>query len=225
MAEKKKPKYKKGDTIVITIYGTVGVITNILRVDDEFVYEINHSDGMFKEDSIVLLEEYDGVLIDKEQIDIEYRFFFGDLVRVKGYEKDLFQIVGLRTEIWRYKEDAWEDIIYELTRIPDGDWLEAHEDELVLIADSEEAERFLKKFKMLFSSKNSQKNLPAPPSPEKVIDLLLDAMNDYELMYQWFKDDYYAEKKKEIKEKLLEVVMNWQRREKKRKKGHNGHTS
>ena len=65
-------------------------------------------------------------------------------VQVYGYGSDLFKVVGFRTEIWRYKEDAWEDIIYELSRIGDGQWLEASEDELILVADAENANAFCK---------------------------------------------------------------------------------
>ena len=57
--------------------------------------------------------------------------------------------MGFRTEIWRYKEDAWEDIIYELSRIGDGQWLEASEDELILVADAENANAFLQKLGLL----------------------------------------------------------------------------
>ncbi len=65
-----------------------------------------------------------------EWIELNYNFTFGDLVQVTGYDKDVFRIVGFRTEVWRYKNDAWEDTIYELSRITDGEWLEADESDL-----------------------------------------------------------------------------------------------
>ncbi|MEK4874551.1 hypothetical protein N1I87_07545 [Bacillus sp. FSL W8-0102] len=115
----------------------------------------------------------------------------------------MFKIIGCRTEIWRYKEDAWEDIIYELTRIPDGEWLEAQEEELKLVADHEEAERILKKAELLLiSSQAKRKGLPAPESPEILIDRLLDELNDYQQLYHYFQDEFYRVKVKEIKEKL-----------------------
>ena len=80
-----------------------------------------------KRSSLKLLSEYDGEIVEKEHIDIEYKFFIGDIVQVKGQGSDFFKIIGFRTEIWRYKEDAWEDIIYELSRIGDGEWMEAAE--------------------------------------------------------------------------------------------------
>src|SRR5690606_22840176 len=113
--KKKKPKYKIGDTVVITMYGTVGKITDVKWLDDMYVYEVNKSEGLYMESSLQILSEFEGEIMEKEHIDIEYKYFFGDLVHVKGYGSELFKVVGFRTEIWRYKEDAWEDVIYELS--------------------------------------------------------------------------------------------------------------
>lgn len=150
MSKKKKPKYKIGDTVVITIYGTVGKVTDVKWLDDMYVYEVNKSEGLYMESSLQMLSEYEGEIMEKEHIDIEYKYFFGDLVQVKGYGSDLFKIVGFRTEIWRYKEDAWEDVIYELSRINDGEWLEAGEEELTLVADAESADAFIQKLGLLY---------------------------------------------------------------------------
>ena len=159
MEKRKKPKFNIGDTVVITIYGTVGKVTDVKWLDGLHVYEINKSEGLYLESSLQMLSEYEGKLLEKEQIDIEYKFFFGDLVQVKGYGSDLFKVVGFRTEIWRYKEDAWEDVIYELSRIKDGEWLEAGEEEMTLVADSESAETFIQKLGLLFSAKKEMKQI------------------------------------------------------------------
>ncbi|CAM3746684.1 hypothetical protein [Mesobacillus zeae] len=223
MDKRKEPKYKIGDTVVITIYGTVGKVTNVKWLDGLYVYEINRSDGLYLESSLELLSEYEGKLAEKEHIDIEYRFFFGDLVQVKGYGPDLFKIVGFRTEIWRYKEDAWEDVIYELSRIKDGEWLEAGEEELTLVADAENAETAIKK--MGLASKSGQRALPSPEKVKKpvlrkaekeqlmkmnqknyLIDSLLDIYNDYSILYQWFGDDEYADVMDHIVLKLSSIL-------------------
>ncbi len=60
-------------------------------------------------------------------------------MQVTGYDKDVFRIVGFITEVWRYKNDAWEDTIYELSRITDGEWLEADESDLTLLANAQTA--------------------------------------------------------------------------------------
>ncbi len=52
MAKRKKPKYKIGDTVVITMYGTVGRITDVKWLDGKYVYEVNKSDGLFLESGL-----------------------------------------------------------------------------------------------------------------------------------------------------------------------------
>lgn len=226
MEKRKKPKFNIGDTVVITIYGTVGKVTDIKWLDGLHVYEINKSEGLYLETSLQMLSEYEGKLLEKEQIDIEYKYFFGDLVQVKGYGADLFKVVGFRTEIWRYKEDAWEDVIYELSRIKDGEWLEAGEEELTLVADSDSAETFIQKLGLLFSankevrpSVNLEKKSPQPRAGEKeelrkinqkrmTIDNLLDIYNDYRILYNWFNDEEYAHVMRVILRKLQILVNN-----------------
>ncbi|MBT2639456.1 MULTISPECIES: hypothetical protein [unclassified Bacillus (in: firmicutes)] len=226
MEKRKKPKFNIGDTVVITIYGTVGKVTDVKWLDGLHVYEINKSEGLYLETSLQMLSEYDGKLLEKEQIDIEYKYFFGDLVQVKGYGSDLFKVVGFRTEIWRYKEDAWEDVIYELSRIKDGEWLEAGEEELTLVADSDSADTFIQKLGLLFSankevnpSVNLEKKSPQPRAGEKeelrktnqkrmTIDNLLDIYNDYRILYKWFQDDEYAHVMRVILRKLSMLVNN-----------------
>lgn len=226
MEKRKQPKFNIGDTVVITIYGTVGKVTDVKWLDGLHVYEINKSEGLYLETSLQMLSEYDGKLMEKEQIDIEYKYFFGDLVQVKGYGADLFKVVGFRTEIWRYKEDAWEDVIYELSRIKDGEWLEAGEEELTLVADSESAETFIQKLGLLFSANKEVKpsiNLEKKSSPSRsgekeelrkinqkrtTIDNLLDIYNDYRILYKWFNDEEYAHVMRVILRKLSILVNN-----------------
>ncbi|MEH6942654.1 hypothetical protein [Bacillus sp. JJ722] len=208
MGNKKKAKYKVGDTVVITMYGTVGKITDVKFLEGCFVYEVNHSEGLFMEPLLVPIEEYDGyILQDKEQINIEYKFFFGDLVQVEGYEEEYFKVVGFRTEIWRYKENAWEDVVYELSRLSDGEWLEAQEDELTLIADAESADLFFQKLGFLYPVKKNSgmkekvpqnvlrkaewKTLQECKERKQLIDNLLDLYNDYAELYKMFQDDEY----------------------------------
>ncbi|PLT34974.1 hypothetical protein [Bacillus sp. V5-8f] len=211
MGKKKEPKFKKGDTVVITMYGTVGKVTDVQYIDGTYVYEINHSKGLYLESTLQHIHEYKGEVLsnDREQIDIEYQFFFGDLVQVEGYGNDYFKVIGFRTEIWRYKENAWEDVIYELSRISDGEWLEAHEEEMTLIADAERADKIIQKLGLLHPmNKNTGKKegasqskalprldekqrLEAIAEKKQLIDGLLDLYNDYSTLYQIFQDEEY----------------------------------
>ncbi|MGG3470131.1 hypothetical protein ABES02_21925 [Neobacillus pocheonensis] len=225
MAKRKKPKYKIGDTVVITIYGTVGRVTDVKWLDGKYVYEVNKSDGLFIEEALQLLSEYDGTIMEQEQIDIEYKFFIGDLVQVSGYGSDLFKVVGFRTEIWRYKDDAWEDVIYELSRVSDGEWLEAGEEELTLVADAESADTFIQKLGLLYLVNKQEKTTKNPQlqnivrkaefeeierkkEKKELIDNLLDIFNDYRILYELFGDQEYYQVMRVILRKLESLVSN-----------------
>ncbi|WP_409288773.1 hypothetical protein [Peribacillus sp. SCS-37] len=218
MANNKKPKFKIGDTVVINLYGTVGKITDFKLMDQAYVYEVNHSEGLYLESSLEHITDYHGeILIESEQVDIVYKFFFGDLVQVEGYGSQLFKVIGFRTEIWRYKENSWEDVIYELSKISDGEWLEAQEDELLLIADYETADTYLQKLGFLhpITKKGSKPDLIKTPQKsrksekewiewkkdkQQLIDDLLDLYNDYHDLYETFRDEEYHD--------VMKLVMN-----------------
>ncbi|MCP8970334.1 hypothetical protein [Ectobacillus ponti] len=202
MSRKKQPKYNVGDIVVITLYGTVGKITNIKLLDGAYVYEVNNHDGLYAEHTLQLITDYEGRNVEKEWIELNYKFTFGDLVQVTGYEKDVFRIVGYRTEVWRYKNDSWEDTIYELSRITDGEWLEADESDLVLLANAQMANSILKKLKNdkaginkldleKLKSVNSSKRGGIKTSRKEIIDGLLDIYNDYRELYDTFQDEEY----------------------------------
>ncbi|MGG3575088.1 hypothetical protein ABES25_11605 [Bacillus gobiensis] len=209
--KKNTPKFQVGDVVVIVMYGTVGTITKVHQIEKHFLYEVNQNEVLYFESSIQLYSEYDGIIVDMEKIDIEYEFLIGDIVRVKTYGKELFKIVGHRTEIWRYAEDGWEDIIYELTRMKDGAWLETEEEELTLVMREYELDRFMHQLlfvhyvgesnleseglkKILLSSKQSteEKELLIGNS-NSVVDELLDIYNDYKVLYEMFHDAEYKD--------------------------------
>ncbi|MEC3459025.1 hypothetical protein [Bacillus thuringiensis] len=202
MARKKQPKYNVGDIVVITLYGTVGKITNMKVLDGVYVYEVNNHDGFFVEQTLQHVTEQDRKKGDTEWIELNYNFTFGDLVQVTGYDKDVFRIVGFRTEVWRYKNDAWEDTIYELSRITDGEWLEADESDLTLLANAQTANAILKKLKQdkagmnkldlgKLKSINNSKKVSVKTNRQEIIDGLLDIYNDYQLLFDTFKDEEY----------------------------------
>jgi hypothetical protein len=225
MDKKKKPKFKIGDTVVITMYGTVGKITDVKWLDGKYLYEVNNSEGLYVEAGLQLLSEYKGKIVEQEQIDIEYKFFFGDLVQVSGYGSELFKVVGFRTEIWRYKEDAWEDVVYELSRVRDGEWLEASEEELTLVADAESADTFIQKLGLLYMINKQQNPIKLPKlqnilrkaeveemerkkEQKELIDSLLDIYNDYRILYDMFHDQEYYQVMRVVLRKLASITNN-----------------
>lgn len=183
-------------------------LTDVKFLEGSFVYEVNYSDGLYMEALLMPIQEYEGTLVqEQEQINIEYKFFFGDLVQVIGFADEYFKVIGFRTEIWRYKENAWEDVLYELSRLSDGEWLEAHEDELLLVADAESADIYFQKLGLVYPAKNKAvtketqlqnavrraewKMLQEQKEKKEFIDHLLDVYNDYQALYNVFEDEEY----------------------------------
>lgn len=209
MGRRKKPKYNVGDIVVMTIYGTVGTVTNIHRMDEEYLYEVNHSDILYFEATLVPLSEYEGSVYESEIVEIEYDFGIGDLVQVDGYGQDMFKIIGIRTELWRYKEDAWEEVRYELVRVRDGEWMEVSEEDLTIILRQHDTQKFIYNVHMSYLLNEEEPKdpttvafLPTPNhleektmtySEKQFIDSLLDIYNDYQVLYKWFGNDEYKE--------------------------------
>ncbi|MFT4414076.1 hypothetical protein ACLM5H_09465 [Fredinandcohnia humi] len=208
--KERKPKYKIGDIVVVTPHGTVGSVTDIKKLDGNYLYKVNKGEVFYSESSLTLLSNYKGKQVEIEKLEIEYKYYFGDLVFVQGYETDIFKIVGIHTEIWRYKEGAWEEIIYELSRISDGEWLEAGENELTLLADYEQAETFLQKYELKYyvtkknknvgmyenmdiHRKSEKEHLRIKKEKKEIIDGLLDVYNDYKFLYDMFQDQKYKD--------------------------------
>jgi hypothetical protein len=204
--KERMPRFKIGDIVVITLYGTVGTITAIDQSHGTYLYSVNNSTEYFLESTLHPISTFQGGKIELEQLEIEYKYYLGDLAFVLGYEHDIFKIVGIRTEIWRNKDGVWEEKSYELIRISDGEWLEADEEELILIADSDYAETFLQKL-AFFMINNKQKNLEMrgmdmskkseneilriKKEKRQIIDGLLDIYNDYKQLFDMFGDEKY----------------------------------
>ena len=150
---------------------------------------------------------------------------FGDLVRVAGYQTRLFQVDGYRTEHWHYPDEEWTNVVYELTDVQTGEWLEADLDDLLIVAPATEAAEFLAAQKPagliilredtpMFNfghkpdpSKPSARELTARKEAEKrrKIDALLDEYNDILTLVALFGGLEYTEKMVEIKRKLADA--------------------
>lgn len=209
MKNKNRPKFKIGDIVVIIMYGTVGTITKLHFVDHQYAYEVNHGDILYYENALQLFSDYEGSLIETEKINIDVHYQIGDIVLVKGYGSSLFRIVGVRTEVWRYAEDGWEELTYELNRMSDGEWLEATEDEMSLMISNQEAESFMQQLHLhntisdesryYASMIHSYIGLESTKQPveeenyKKLIDEMLDIYNDYDTLFKMFHDEEYKD--------------------------------
>jgi len=217
MGKRNKPKFAVGDSVVILINGIVGIVTSVKEFNHAFLYEIQGAEGVYTESALIHVQEFEGLLFETEQINIDYKYFFGDLVQVKGYGKDIFKVIGFRTEIWRYQEESWEDVIYELSRIDDEEWLECSEDDLNFLADAKDAEKFLAKYQEAKrhsqKGKRKQKELLELPDPkgsneeeQAMINHLLDIYNDYRILKEFFGDESYERVMKTAIQKLKKFV-------------------
>lgn len=148
---------------------------------------------------------------------------FGDIVRVAGYQTRLFQVDGYRTEHWQYPDEEWTDVVYELTDVQTGEWLEADLDDLSIVAPATDAAKFLATLKpagliILREDTPMLWRKPEPPKPSarelaarkaaekrKKIDALLDEYNDTLTLVALFGGLEYTYKLAEIKRKLADA--------------------
>jgi hypothetical protein len=193
------PKFAIGDIVVNTLYGTVGTITDVQHIDGMFLYEVNHSESLFTEQSLVLLSEFSGDVWITDEIEMELPFFLGELVHVQNYENDVFKVIGVRTEIYRYQDEAWEEIVYELKRLTDGLEIEASIEDVMSISSSEDISIIVLQDVTLLGHigkhqpRSPQLLLPPQTASHDSIDQLLDMYNDYRRLYEWFGDEQYKQ--------------------------------
>lgn len=116
------------------------------------------------------------------------KFNFGDIVRVKGYETELFQIACFTSVYYHYPDALYKEYTYELSRIPDEEWLEAFEEELTLVCTAEQAQDLLRSYQA-----KSRSNTQAPPFPSirDQIDKLLDDHITFMELYSLLGDEEY----------------------------------
>jgi len=208
MSAPKRPKFSVGDIVVNTLYGTVGTVTDIQQIDGTFLYEINHGHSLFTEQALVLLSEFTGDLWIAEEIEIELPFFLGEIVRVRDYGSHLFKVVGVRTEIYRYYGEGWEETIYELKRLTDGWEIEVHLEDIIPLADGEETSVTLVQDIVIATPMKASLLLP-PVDAENSgpsVDELLDRYNDYKALYEWFGDEQYKRMMETVVQHLQAIV-------------------
>lgn len=211
MSKHEQPKFCLGDRVIVVQNGIISEINKIYQISGEWFYQLKDSNNLYFEKNLMPWKGNKPNSIGatpqkQENIHIDYRFQFGDIVRVKGYGQDLFVIIGFRAEIWRYKDSSWEDFIYECSRLSDGAWVEASEEELTYITNEENAKKLLNAKKQQLKQKNkllapTQKGTNRKQEIEN-IDSLLDLYNDYQYLYLNFGELGYQKKMKEILKKL-----------------------
>jgi hypothetical protein len=206
MGEERKPKYSIGERVYIEKEGRVAAVCARYLINNQWYYALESRNDLYSEKGLSKPGKDSGQGEIRENLVIEYKFQFGDIVKVKGYGQDLFTVIGFRAEIWRYQDSAWEDIIYELSRLRDGQWLEASEEEITFITNEERGKKFfLKKDKGYDSGAPFRIGAKKGEKTKKEtadIDELLDIYNDYYYLYLNFGEASYKKKMNEIMKKL-----------------------
>ena len=192
MTKNGQPKFNIGDQIVVLESGFVSEVVKIYQLGGEWYYQLKDLKNLYYEKNLQTLSEFEKQNQKSEKIHVQYKFHFGDVVRVQSYGQDLFIVIGFRAEIWRYQDSAWEDIIYELSRLSDGAWLEAPEEELIYITSGENALKLINAKTspteiIIVSSTKGNKGKKQALN----IDTLLDMYNDYHYLYLNFGESSY----------------------------------
>lgn len=76
--------------------------------------------------------------------EFEYEAEPGDLVSVDGYGERIFQVETLRLTHVKGIDEEYNEVVYEMIDCGNGEWLEADEDDLLLLADACQADEFLR---------------------------------------------------------------------------------
>lgn len=133
------------------------------------------------------------------------KFNFGDIVRVKGYETELFQIACFTSVYYHYPDTLYKEYTYELSRIPDEEWLEAYEDELTLVCTAEQAQELIQRYQSKVQSRTSPLQLP---SIQEKIDKLLDDHISFMELYAVLGDEEYKSMAYLAFEELQQLIQN-----------------
>jgi hypothetical protein len=161
------------------------------------------------------------------------KFQFGDLVHVAGYEPQVFSIDGYREEHFHYPDEDWTDLVYELHDVGTGEWIEADQQDLSLVAPVDQADEYLavnpapatsariiifgleaeevkkperKPTAREISNKEAADRKKARKEKADEIDKLLDELNDYKRLVAEFDDEEHKARVEYTLLKLLELT-------------------
>ncbi len=114
----------------------------------------------------------------------------------------------MRTEIYRYYGEGWEETIYELKRLTDGWEIEVHLEDIIPLADGEETSVTLVQDIVIAAPVKASLLLPPADSGEKgpSVDELLDMYNDYKALYEWFGDEQYQRMMETVVKRLRTIA-------------------
>ncbi len=202
-----KPMFKMGEKVLYIslnndgkIQSDVFTVEGIIVGDYMIFYELQDLAEVVMESELLPLNEdkhTDVAVYDEQQLTFFQNFDYGDKVFVEGYGEDIYTIKGIIIEIFRYTEEEWIEISYEL--VHDGMTLYAYDEDMTLVCGKETQN---KKDKILMSKEEREhiKKLE--------IDGLLDDYNDFMTLFDMFGDDEYKSLADDVLEWLQKLQKN-----------------
>lgn len=201
MQQPLQPLFQKGDKVLYVCHDELGntqsevcTIESIILGDHNVFYELAEISKVVMEKELISYEESKEFQEEEveESISFVQNYTYDDLVYVDGYEQEVYIVKGVIIEIYRYKNEEWTEVSYELEK--DGMCIYAYDEDLTLVSDTVDMKRTEDSY---FRKATSSKK-----TIQSRTDSLLDDYNDYMTLYNLFGDKEYRELAKAVLEAL-----------------------
>jgi hypothetical protein len=211
MQQPLQPMFQKGDKVIYLyldgegkIQPEICTIDAIILGDYIIFYELQELAEVVMESELVPLDEAEDLDqdtddVEEETIVFEQNYNYGDLVYVEGYDEQVYKVEGIIIEIYRYQNEEWTEVSYELEK--DGMCIYAYDEDMSLVR----VEQSNGKEPLQPQSNLSGRDISPQEKKESLqiqINQLLDDYNDYQTLYHLFKDEEYQELVESVLEEL-----------------------
>lgn len=141
-----------------------------------------------------------------ETYEFEEEFDFGDRVKVDGYGERIFNVDGYSLIVSKYPGGEWTEVVYDLTAVDNGEWIEADQDDLTLAEPAiNDSDGWPQPFKGGVR-RMKEKPKAKPLTKREEIDNLLDIANWNRARYEATGDKAYQEAVQSIEARLRNLV-------------------
>jgi hypothetical protein len=211
MQQPKQPMYQKGDKVVYVYIDADGQEhPEICTVDDIILgecivyYELLEHSEVVMESELKPLEEIE-MVEEEEHFTFTQHFDYDDEVYVEGYDDEIYIVKGVIIEIFRYKNEEWTEVSYELER--EDLCIYAYDEDMSLVSEDHRDQSKREARQNHLSHSNTEPSqlkdkLELPSGENRDVNTLLDDYNDYIALYKLFGDIEY----KELAESVIESL-------------------
>lgn len=216
-----QPMFQRGDKVVYhfsdgqgRLCSTVCTVEGIIVGDYIVYYELRELAEVVMENELTSLDDFEEINAeqselenydhfsdeendeeDEDQITFIQNLNFGDKVLVEGYEDEVYTIVGVIIEIYRYENEEWTEVSYELEN-EQGLCIYAYDEDMLLLK-AKALEHIVED-----TSPRASEEISLGKKQELDVDTLLDDYNDYMCLYHLFGDEEYKELAEEVVKQL-----------------------